>query len=148
MALHWLEMLSVVLQFLTNSFKVAIPVRNVTVKIVQKQDISEDEKLCVYLVEKALRKLQPGQEQMLGIIDLHGFSTENADLKFLSFLIYETLYSQFDVLLLLSKDAPFIFKPIWQLVKPALRSYASLVKFCSAKTAINEYFTLGTVPQT
>ncbi|CAI9112642.1 OLC1v1013113C1 [Oldenlandia corymbosa var. corymbosa] len=112
-----------------------------------KLDISEDEKLCVYLVEKALSKLPDGKEQILGIIDLHGFSTENADLKFLSFL-FDVFYYYYPRRLgeVLFVDAPFIFKPIWQLVKPMLRSYASLVKFCSAKTAINTYFTLETVP--
>ncbi|KAG6746043.1 hypothetical protein POTOM_050555 [Populus tomentosa] len=49
-------------------------------------DPVEDEKLCVFLIEKALRKLTAGKEQILGIIDLRGFSTRNADLKFLTFL--------------------------------------------------------------
>ncbi|XP_028784033.1 uncharacterized protein LOC114740078 isoform X2 [Neltuma alba] len=43
-------------------------------------------------------------------------------------------------------DAPLIFKPIWQMAKPLLKSYASLVKFCSAETVRKEYFTPETLP--
>ncbi|XP_057804483.1 phosphatidylinositol/phosphatidylcholine transfer protein SFH5 isoform X4 [Salvia miltiorrhiza] len=43
-------------------------------------------------------------------------------------------------------DAPFIFKPFWQLVKPLLKSYASLVRFCSAKEVKEEYFAADTIP--
>lgn len=50
-------------------------------------DPVEDEKLCAFFIEKALSKLPPGKEQILGIIDLRGFGTENADLKFLTFLV-------------------------------------------------------------
>ena len=41
----------------------------------------------MFYVEKALSKLPPGKEEILGIIDLRGFSIENADLKFLTFLV-------------------------------------------------------------
>jgi len=53
----------------------------------QALDPADDERLCVFLIEKALSKLPTGQEQMLGIVDLRGFRTENADLKFLTFLV-------------------------------------------------------------
>lgn len=53
----------------------------------QVHDPVEDEKLCVFYVEKALSKLPTGKEEILGIIDLRGFGTENADLKFLTFLV-------------------------------------------------------------
>ncbi|XP_049366302.1 uncharacterized protein LOC125831160 isoform X2 [Solanum verrucosum] len=43
-------------------------------------------------------------------------------------------------------DAPFVFKPLWQLVKPMLKQYASLVRFCSAKEVREEYFTEDTLP--
>lgn len=55
--------------------------------ISQAQDPSDDERLCVFLVEKALSKLPSGKEQVLGIVDLRGFGTENADLKFVTFLV-------------------------------------------------------------
>lgn len=55
--------------------------------LVQMYERSEDEKLCTFLVEKALSKLPAGQERILGIFDLRGFGTENADLKFLTFVV-------------------------------------------------------------
>jgi hypothetical protein len=51
------------------------------------QDPAEDEKLCVFLIEKALGKLPAGKEEILGIFDLRGFGTNNADLKFLTFVV-------------------------------------------------------------
>lgn len=53
----------------------------------QAQDPADDERLCVFLIEKALSKLPTGKEQILGIFDLRGFGTENADLKYLTFLV-------------------------------------------------------------
>lgn len=113
------------------------------------QDPIENEKLCVYLTEKALSKLPAGKEEILGIFDLRGFGSSNADLRFLTFLfdIYYYYYPKrlSQVLLV---DAPFIFKPIWQLAKPLLKSYASLVRFCSVETVREEYFTEVTLPAT
>ncbi|KAB2013896.1 hypothetical protein ES319_D09G187800v1 [Gossypium barbadense] len=43
-------------------------------------------------------------------------------------------------------EAPFVFQPIWQLTKPLLKSYASMVKFCSTETVRKEYFTEETLP--
>nr|XP_010936590.1 uncharacterized protein LOC105056179 isoform X9 [Elaeis guineensis] len=52
-----------------------------------KQDPSDNEKLSVFLIEKALRKLPSGTEEILVIIDLRGFRVENADVQFLKFLV-------------------------------------------------------------
>ncbi|XP_034673848.1 CRAL-TRIO domain-containing protein C365.01 isoform X3 [Vitis riparia] len=122
-----------------------------TVRIVspyeKMQDPIEDEKLCVFLIEKALSKLPAGKEEILGIIDLRGFGTENADLKFLTFL-FDVFYYYYPRRLgqVLFVEAPFVFKPIWQLVKPLLKSYASLARFCSMETVRKEYFTEETFP--
>nr|GMC72261.1 phosphatidylinositol transfer protein CSR1 isoform X1 [Ipomoea batatas] len=43
-------------------------------------------------------------------------------------------------------EAPFIFQPVWQLAKPMLKSYASLVRFCSVAEVRKEYFTEETIP--
>ncbi|XP_058733617.1 CRAL-TRIO domain-containing protein C3H8.02-like [Vicia villosa] len=111
------------------------------------QEPVDDEKLCVFLIEKALSKLPPGKEQILGIFDLRGFGTENADLKYLTFL-FDVFYCYYPKRLsqVLFVDAPFVFKPIWQLTKPLLKSYASLARFCSAETVRKEYFTDETLP--
>ncbi|KAA8540795.1 hypothetical protein F0562_024286 [Nyssa sinensis] len=92
------------------------------------QDSSENEKLCVFLIEKALSRLPDGRDEILGIFDLQGFKTKNADLKFLTFL-FDVLYYYYPKRVgeVLFVEAPFVFKPIWQLVKPLLKSYASLL---------------------
>ncbi|ONI08296.1 hypothetical protein PRUPE_5G170200 [Prunus persica] len=110
-------------------------------------DHAENEKLCVFLIEKALSALPEGTEDILGIFDLRGFGTENADLSFITFL-FDVFYYYYPKRLgqVLFVEAPFIFKPIWQLAKPLLKSYASLVRFCSVETVRKEYFTDATVP--
>ncbi|KAM3213965.1 hypothetical protein ACQJBY_066407 [Aegilops geniculata] len=112
-----------------------------------KQDPLENEKLCAFLVEKALRKLPMGTDNILGIFDLRGFGVENGDLQFLKFLI-DVFYYYYPKRLgeVLFVDAPFVFQPLWQLVKPLLKQYASLVRFCDAETVRKEYFTEETVP--
>lgn len=101
----------------------------------------------MFLLEKALSKLPAGQHKILGIFDLRGFGSQNADLKFLTFLFDVFYYyypSRLDEVLFV--DAPFIFQPIWQFTKPLVKSYASLVKFCSVETVRKEYFTEETIP--
>ncbi|KAL2459531.1 Sec14p-like phosphatidylinositol transfer family protein [Forsythia ovata] len=109
----------------------------------------EDEKLCVFLIEKALRKLPDEKEEILGIFDLRGFGMQNADIKFLTFL-FDVFYYYYPRRLgeVLFVEAPFVFKPVWQLAKPLVKSYASLVRFCSVKTVMEEYFTAYTIPST
>nr|POE77325.1 motile sperm domain-containing protein 2 [Quercus suber] len=111
------------------------------------QDPVEDEKLCVFLIEKALAKLPAGKEEILGIFDLRGFGTQNADIKFLTFL-FELCYYYYPKRLgqVLFVEAPFVFKPIWQFAKPMMKSYASLVRFCSVDIVRKEYFTEATLP--
>ena len=53
----------------------------------QMYDRLEDERLCVYLLEKALSKLPDGKEEILGLFDLRGFGLTNSDLSFLTFLV-------------------------------------------------------------
>ncbi|KAK9076823.1 hypothetical protein SSX86_005157 [Deinandra increscens subsp. villosa] len=108
---------------------------------------SEDERLCVFLLEKALSSLPEGKEDILGIFDLRGFSLKNSDLKFLTFL-FDVLYYYYPSRLgqVLFVDAPFVFQPIWQLAKPLVKSYASLVRFCSVDDVRKEYFTESTLP--
>ncbi|KAL5747159.1 hypothetical protein ACOSQ2_024456 [Xanthoceras sorbifolium] len=115
--------------------------------IPSKHDHVENEKLCTFLVEKALSKLPPGKEEILGLFDLRGFGTENADLTFLTFL-FDVFYYYYPKRLgeVLFVEAPFVFKPFWQLVKPLVKHYASLVKFCSVETVRKEYFTESTLP--
>ncbi|KAM0982412.1 hypothetical protein EV1_015276 [Malus domestica] len=110
-------------------------------------DPAENEKLCVFLIEKALSALPEGSEEILGIFNLRAFGRENADLDFITFL-FDVFYYYYPKRLgqVLFVEAPFIFKPIWQLAKPLLKSYSSLVRFCSVETVRKEYFTEATVP--
>ncbi|KAJ3692534.1 hypothetical protein LUZ60_012884 [Juncus effusus] len=112
-----------------------------------KQDALENERLCVFLLEEALSRLPPGTGNILGIFDLRGFGLENGDFFFLKFMI-DVFYYYYPKRLgqVLFVDAPFVFQPMWQLVKPLLKSYASLVRFCDAKTVTKEYFTQDTAP--
>ncbi|XP_074584826.1 CRAL-TRIO domain-containing protein C3H8.02 [Curcuma longa] len=112
-----------------------------------KQEFIEDEKLCVYLIENALSKLPPGVEEILGIVDLRGFRIENTDIQFLKFLI-DVFYYYYPKRLgqVLFVNAPLVFRPVWQLIKPLLKSYASLARFCDMDTVRKEYFTESTVP--
>nr|ACG36824.1 hypothetical protein [Zea mays] len=110
------------------------------------QDPVENQKLCAYLVEKAVNRLPPGAENILGIFDLRGFRVENGDLQFLKFLM-DVFYYYYPKRLgqVLFVDAPFVFQPMWQVVKPLLKSYASLVRFCDTETVRKEYFKEETV---
>ncbi|KAK6924819.1 CRAL-TRIO lipid binding domain, partial [Dillenia turbinata] len=111
------------------------------------QDPAVDKKLCAFLVEKALSRLPPGKNEILGIFDFRGFATENADLNFIKFLL-DVFYYYYTrrLVQVLFVDAPFIFKPVWQLAKPLLKSYASLVRFISLEILKTEYFTEETLP--
>lgn len=44
-------------------------------------------RLFTVVVDEAIKQLQPGQDQFLGIFDLKGFSCANIDLSFATFVI-------------------------------------------------------------
>ncbi|KAK8916228.1 hypothetical protein KSP39_PZI022485 [Platanthera zijinensis] len=113
----------------------------------EKQEALEDQKLCVFLIEKALSKLPDGLEEILVVLDLRDFRTVNADIMFFKFLI-DAFYCYYPKRLgqVLLVDAPFVFQPIWQLLKPLLKSYASLVRFVDAETLRSEFFHEDTLP--
>jgi hypothetical protein len=48
---------------------------------------ADSQRLCVYLLEEALRQLPAGQEQLVGIFDLRGFGVQNADVLFATFMV-------------------------------------------------------------
>ncbi|GBG63839.1 hypothetical protein CBR_g39624 [Chara braunii] len=112
------------------------------------EDIEDSQRLCVFLIEKAITMLPSGQENILGIFDLRGFRSRNADLSFIQFII-DVFFYYYPRRLgeVLFVDAPPIFIPIWKVFKPLLRSYADLVRFCSSKELGEQYFSPGTVPK-
>eukprot|EP00271_Cylindrocystis_brebissonii_P013523 TRINITY_DN33406_c0_g1_i1.p1 TRINITY_DN33406_c0_g1~~TRINITY_DN33406_c0_g1_i1.p1 ORF type:complete len:308 (+),score=56.06 TRINITY_DN33406_c0_g1_i1:67-990(+) len=107
------------------------------------------EQLCVHVVEQAVNKLPEGAEKILGIVDLRGFTTKNLDLGFVQFIV-DLFFNYYPKRLgeVLFVDAPFLFKPVWALIKPMLKSYAELVRFCSADEVRDVYFTPETLPET
>ena len=73
-------------------------------------------------------------------ITRRGFSTINADIDFLRFFI-KCIFTYFpkrvgEVLFI---EAPFVFRPVWAVVKPWLGKYSSLARFVTMEEA-NEYF--------
>jgi hypothetical protein len=44
-------------------------------------------------------------------------------------------------------DAPWVFQPAWQIIKPLMRKYAALVQFVSAEQVRTLYFTPQTTPE-
>ncbi len=84
---------------------------------------------------------------MLGIFDLRGFKNQNADMGFVKFMI-DIFFTYYPKRLgqVLFVDAPWIFKPGWEVMKPWLKKYAALVRFVSADEVRTDYFTSETVP--
>ncbi|KAL3150914.1 hypothetical protein ABBQ32_000665 [Trebouxia sp. C0010 RCD-2024] len=109
--------------------------------------LDDSKRLCVLILEKALKQLPEGQETVLGIFDLKGFKQKNGDLGFAAFLrdIFFTYYPK-RLGQVLFVDAPWIFQPSWNLFKPLLGKYAGLVAFVNREELRDNYFTPQTVP--
>lgn len=109
--------------------------------------LDDSKRLCVHLLEEAIAQLPPGNETLVGIFDLQGFGSRNADLGFVRFLV-DIFFTYYPKRLgqVLMVDAPFIFKPGWAVVKPWLRKYSALVQFVSREELRQQYFTEDTLP--
>jgi hypothetical protein len=71
---------------------------------------------------------------------LYRYTAANADIDFLKFFIKcLIMYFPKRVSEVLFVEAPFVFRPVWAVVKPWLGKYSSLARFVSAEEA-NEYF--------
>lgn len=108
----------------------------------------ESQRLCVYLLDRAMERLPEGQDTMLGIFDLRGFTSKNADLGFVRFMVdvFFTFYPK-RLSQVLFVEAPWVFKSSWQVFKPWLKKYQALVRFVSADEVRKEYFTPETTPE-
>ena len=49
--------------------------------------MDDSKRLCILILEKALKQLPEGQDTVLGVFDLRGFKQKNGDLGFASFLV-------------------------------------------------------------
>lgn len=88
-------------------------------------------KYLVYCMENAISNLAPGQEQMVWLIDFHGFSLSNISVKVTretAFVLQEQYPERLGVAILY--DPPKIFEPFWTIAKPFLEpKTADKVKF-------------------
>lgn len=125
-------------------------------------NLQDSQRLCVHLMDRALERLAAGNggeggaagpgpggpQTVLGIFDLRGFTSANADWGFVRFLVdIFFLYYPKRLSQVLFVDAPWVFKPGWEIVRPWLKKYAALVRFVSADDVRREYFTPETVPE-
>ena len=95
--------------------------------------IESSVKLTVQRVEAAIARAHADEATdgtFLAIFDLRGFGPKNFDLELVKFLI-DVLYRYYPRRLhrCLLVGAPMAFRPVWALIKPLLKSYASLVTF-------------------
>jgi len=111
---------------------------------VETRELARTCKLCVKLVDEALETLRnegPGaSETLMCVFDLRGFSMKNADIDFVKFFIkciFDYFPKRISQVLLI--EPPWVFTPVWQIIKPLMGKYASLVKQTKAKEA-KEYF--------
>jgi len=49
--------------------------------------LDDSKRLCILILEKALKQLPEGQDTVLGVFDLRGFKQKNGDLGFAGFLV-------------------------------------------------------------
>ena len=75
-------------------------------------------------------------ETLMCVFDLRGFTMKNADIDFVKFLIkciFDYFHKRISQVLLI--EPPWVFTPVWQIVKPLMGKYAALVKQVKAKDA-------------
>ncbi|KAK9821556.1 hypothetical protein WJX81_001198 [Elliptochloris bilobata] len=110
--------------------------------------LDSSKRYCAYVLEQAIARLSDDCETILGIFDLRGFRTRNADFGFVRFLVdVFFLYYPKRLGQVLFVDAPWGFQPGWELVKPWLKKYAALVRFVSVQQLREEFFTPETLPE-
>lgn len=106
-------------------------------------------KLCVRLVDDALERMgyvyedsapaasrASSQQTLLCVFDLRGFTMKNADIEFVKFFIkciFDYFPKRISQVLLI--EPPWVFTPVWQIVKPLMGKYASLVRQVKASDA-------------
>lgn len=114
---------------------------------VETRDLSRTCRLCVCLVDEAVERSRAegegGVETLMCVFDLRGFTMKNADIDFVKFFI-KCIFDYFPkrVSQVLIVDAPWVFKPVWAVIKPLMGKYASLVRQVKVSEA-KEYFVEG-----
>eukprot|EP00854_Cymbomonas_tetramitiformis_P000583 gene583-984_t len=109
-------------------------------QVVYDRDLEASKQLCVHLMDSALLRMQgTGSETLLSIWDLRGFGTRNADISFLKFFV-DCMFKYYPKRIgqVLLVEPPFVFQPVWQVIKPLLGKYSSIVRF--VKVSEIEYY--------
>lgn len=111
---------------------------------VETRELERTCKLCVKLVDEALERLRAegegASETIMCVFDLRGFTMKNADIDFVKFFIkciFDYFPKRISQVLLI--EPPWVFTPVWQIIKPLMGKYAALVKQVKAKEA-KEFF--------
>jgi len=111
---------------------------------VETRELERTCKLCVKLVDEALERLRAegegANETIMCVFDLRGFTMKNADIDFVKFFIkciFDYFPKRISQVLLI--EPPWVFTPVWQIIKPLMGKYAALVKQVKAKEA-KEFF--------
>ncbi|KXZ47547.1 hypothetical protein GPECTOR_34g706 [Gonium pectorale] len=110
--------------------------------------IADSKRLAAYLIDTAISRIPPGGEQIVGIFDLRGFQfAQNADFAFAAFMV-EAFFEYYPrrVGQVLFVEAPWVFFPAWEVIKPLMRKYSALVRFLSVAELRQEFFTKDTLP--
>ncbi|KZV41705.1 random slug protein 5-like [Dorcoceras hygrometricum] len=109
-------------------------------------------KYLVYCMEKAISNLSHDQEQMVWLIDFHGFSLSNISVKVTretAYVLQEQYPERLGIAILY--DPPKIFEPFWMIAKPFLEpKTADKVKFVysddpNSSKILNELFNMELV---
>ena len=114
---------------------------------VETRELARTCKLCVRLVDEALERERAkgagSSETMMCVFDLRGFTMKNADIDFVKFFIkciFDYFPKRISQVLLI--EPPWVFTPVWQIIKPLMGKYAALVKQVKASEA-KAYFKEG-----
>lgn len=134
-------------QHVDNYGRPAIVIR-VKLHKVGEYPIEDSKRLCVHLIDEALSRLPDDGEQIVGIFDMRDFQVpQNADFAFARFMV-EAFFEYYPrrVGQVLFVEAPWVFYPAWEVIKPLMRKYAALVRFVDLNDLSKEFFSPETLP--
>eukprot|EP01026_Neomeris_dumetosa_P036174 TRINITY_DN2910_c1_g1_i5.p1 TRINITY_DN2910_c1_g1~~TRINITY_DN2910_c1_g1_i5.p1 ORF type:complete len:104 (+),score=15.53 TRINITY_DN2910_c1_g1_i5:2-313(+) len=98
-------------------------------------------------MERAMEARPEGQDNILAIFDMRAYGPGNTDLQFIKFLIdLLFIYYPKRVGRVLVVESPWVFRPVWEVVKPLLFKYAQLVQFCSLRDVWERFDSMDEVP--
>ena len=99
------------------------------------------QRLTGYFLDECVGRLGGEEAAILGVFDLRRFKARNADVGYARFLV-DVFFNFYPRRLgrVLFVDAPLIFQPPWQVIKPLLGKYSRLVRFVRSGPELESYF--------